>query len=311
MTATGNKLLIRPAVADPAAATSIDQWLWLSGSGQSTSSHGARPPAAGAATLLIPACWMHIRSLQLPAMSAAKLAQALPYALEDHLAGDVESLHLVSGRQQADGSVLVAAIDPALLQSVLAQLQALDVHVSRALPDASCLPRHPHSHTIMALADSWLLQDAAHQALCLTTAELDWLESVADEAADWHFYGTDQQQPPANIKGKVQRHRIDDPMLTLEQHGAACELNLMRGRFGVVDGNNAKIWRAPALAALVLVLLLTGHALTEQWLLQRELQRQQDQVVQQMHRAFPDINTIVNPRVQAERALAARTGGGR
>jgi len=314
MNATGNRLLIRPASADPASAdlvidSAID-WLWLQEPEQTSSKQGTRPPASSAATLLIPASWMHIRTLQLPTMGAAKLAQALPYALEDFLAGDVEQLHVVSCRQQQDGSVLVAAMDPELLQAVLAQLQALDISVQRAVPDALCLPHHADGHSIMPMADGWLLRDHNDEALFLRAEELEWLDGAADKRSEWHWYGRSDQQPPAAIKGHLQQHRVNDLLHTLGQQAGSCELNLLRGRFAVNDRSSGQLWRAPALAAALLLVLLSGYAISEQLLLQRELSRQQQRVQQQMQRAFPAITTIVNPRVQAERALAARSGGG-
>ena len=309
MSETSHKLLIRPASSDPAAAARVEDWLWLRESESTHSSHGSKPPASASATLLVPASWMHIRSLQLPMMSAAKLNQALPYALEEYLAGDVEQLHLVSSRQLQDGSVLTAAIDAELLQALLAQLQALDICVQRAVPDALCLPGHADGHSIMPLLDCWLLRDHNDEALCLRADELEWLASAADASAQWHVYSDAEQSPPA-IQGRLQQHQINDPLHTLGQQAAACELNLLRGRYAVHQYRSSQLWRTSALAAALLIVLLSAYAISEQLLLQRELRQQQQQVQQQMRRAFPEISTIVNPRVQAERALAARTGGG-
>jgi len=313
MTDTGNNLLIRPAASDPAAAAPVAAWLWLTqpmrDSGQPGAA-GSNPPASDAATLLLPASWMHIRTLQLPVMGAAKLAQALPYALEDYLAGDVEQLHVVSSRQQADGSVLVAAMDAELLQSVLNQLQALGITVQRAVPDALCLPRHADGHSIMPVGDGWLLRDQHDNAMCLRAEELEWLDSAGDRDARWHCYCSSDQTPPDALNGHCQTHPHRDPLDTLARHAGSCELNLLRGRFARSEDRSGRLWRAPALAAGILIIVLTGYAISEHWLLQRELTRQQQLVREQMQRAFPDITTIVNPRVQAERALAARSGSG-
>ncbi len=310
MTDSGNTLLIRPVTADPAAATAIDAWLWTQQPARNGCEHGANPPDSDHAILLLPVSWMHIRRLQLPVMSASKLAQALPYALEDYVAGDVEQLHVVSGRQQADGSVLAAVIDAELLQSVLTQLQALSIMVVRAVPDALCLPQHADGHSIMALNDGWLLRASDDETLWLRTAELEWLDAAGDDTATWHFYAYADEPIPAAISGHVERHDSQHPLQTLATQIDACPVNLLRGRFAVVDHNSGKLWRMPALAAVVAIVLLSGYAISDQVMLQRELQRQQQQVQQQMRRAFPEITSIVNPRVQAERALAARSGTG-
>jgi general secretion pathway protein L len=301
-------LYIRPAASALAGATAISDWLWLSNAPQAELCSGAKPPASAQATLLLPASWMHIRRLQLPQMSAAKLAQALPFALEDYLAGEVEQLHIVNSRQQPDGSVLVAAIEPHLLQSVIEQLQTHDIKPKSAKADALCLPWQSDSNSIMQLQEDWLLRDHRGDAMCLSAEELDWLQSTQDADTQWHWYGSARQQPPTQLKGHLHQHQIIEPLQALSAASTNVELELLRGRFSSQEQQQTRLWRPPAIAAAVLLLVGSGYAISDYLLLQDQLQQHQQQVQSLMRQTFPEITTIVNPRVQAERALAARTG---
>ena len=60
-----------------------------------------------------------------PAKGAAKLAQVVPYALEERVADEIENLHFAIGdRDSATGRVPVVVIERARIESRLAELRA-------------------------------------------------------------------------------------------------------------------------------------------------------------------------------------------
>ena len=74
-------------------------------------------------------------------LPARWLRQALPYAVEELLAEDVEQLHLALGEALADGRHLLLAVRRDLLKGWLAQLMAVGITVSAIYVDADLLPR--------------------------------------------------------------------------------------------------------------------------------------------------------------------------
>lgn len=60
--------------------------------------------------VIVPAEDVLLTSVKLPKMSRSKLAQALPYALEDQVIGDVETLHFIAVENQDDENIPVAII---------------------------------------------------------------------------------------------------------------------------------------------------------------------------------------------------------
>lgn len=89
----------------------------------------------GEAVLLLPAPRVSSRPEQ--------LRQALPFAVEDQLAGPVERLHVVPGDALDGGQVQAAVVDRAGLQGWLDAAAAAGVTPDRIWPDTALLPAEP------------------------------------------------------------------------------------------------------------------------------------------------------------------------
>jgi general secretion pathway protein L len=59
--------------------------------------------------VLVPSAAVISTTTELPRANAARLRQLLPFAMEDELAEDIETMHFASGKWQSDNSVTVAA----------------------------------------------------------------------------------------------------------------------------------------------------------------------------------------------------------
>jgi general secretion pathway protein L len=67
----------------------------------------------------------------LPALSARRLRQSLPAAIEDAVAGDVAALHCTAGPTLPDGRRWIGAVERAAIESLLDGLAKLDIRVER------------------------------------------------------------------------------------------------------------------------------------------------------------------------------------
>ena len=77
---------------------------------------------------------------ELPVRSGAKLAQVVPYAMEESLAGEVENFHFAIGATAADGSTEVAAMRREELRSWIDTLAAAGI-VPQSIVPAWLSPR--------------------------------------------------------------------------------------------------------------------------------------------------------------------------
>ena len=74
----------------------------------------------------VPATLVRLATVKVPARQPAKVLQAVPYALEDQVAEDVESLHFAVGTRLEDGSHPVAIL--ARARNVARQRHRRDDH---------------------------------------------------------------------------------------------------------------------------------------------------------------------------------------
>ena len=100
--------------------------------------------AAGARVIwILPGDVVALAQPQLPPKSGKRLATLVPFALEDQLAADFDTLHFATGRQAEDGTVETALIDRATLEVGLATLTAhalAPVAAYGALQVTPCIP---------------------------------------------------------------------------------------------------------------------------------------------------------------------------
>ena len=92
---------------------------------------------------------------ELPIKAGARLAQVVPYAMEESLAGEVENFHFAIGATDADGSTQVAALRREEMRGWLDVLAAAGIQPQAIVPDTLCLPDNPGK--TVAVIDSGLL----------------------------------------------------------------------------------------------------------------------------------------------------------
>ena len=79
-------------------------------------------------------------TVALPKMSRSRLLQAIPFALEEQLIPDVETLHFAAGQVQADGGLTVAVVAHEKMQAWLALLNNWGVNPTVMMSAVFALP---------------------------------------------------------------------------------------------------------------------------------------------------------------------------
>ena len=80
---------------------------------------------------------LHINQLQLPTQNLQKLLKAVPYAIEEYIADDVEDFHFVVARNSSFTSVV--GIKKATLNNILQVFHDAGINPEKIIPDALCL----------------------------------------------------------------------------------------------------------------------------------------------------------------------------
>ena len=91
--------------------------------------------------LLLPGSEITLAEPELPVRGGARVAQAVPFALEEQLASDVEALHFAIGTRAAGAvGTPVAVVSRSLLERWLRECEAAGLAVSAAFADSAAVP---------------------------------------------------------------------------------------------------------------------------------------------------------------------------
>ena len=132
------------------------EWIVMDGSGarRSNVQSGPLDLAAAAAAgrkviVLVPGTDVLLAEPVLPVKSGAKLAQVVPFALEEHLAADVEDLHFAVGKRESRPGTPVAVVSHARMEAWLALLADAGLHADAIYPETAALPETPNAVTLL------------------------------------------------------------------------------------------------------------------------------------------------------------------
>ena len=249
--------------------------------------------------LVLPVEAVSACAVQLPTQRARWLRQALPFAVEELLAEDVEQMHLALGEVLGDGRYRVYAVRAAWLRECLALFTAKPPQAIRM--DADLLPRQ--GSQLLWLNGRWLLGGEGIARLAL-------------QAEDWPLLASRCPTPhrASAMSGQALPEPVDEaqvleqPESWLVQQGGG--VDLAQGEFAVREvGSGGRRWR-PLVGVVALCLLLQwGFNLAQGWYLQREADAYAEASAALYRELFPQDSKLINLRAQLDQHLAEATEG--
>lgn len=327
----------------PPAGEEETEWLTLDESGAPTPTRqrGSLSLAAavwrsGRVVVLAPAAQILLAEPQLPPGSGARLARAVPFALEEQLTQDVEQLTFAVGRRRETGGTPVAVVSRSVLQAWLVDLSAAGFEPQAIYPDISLMPENP-SQTVLWLEKERLAVrrpgalpfavelSPVKEALVVAGVIADTLDSAAEpkpkENAILYVTREDWVRVQAEFEDLLEEFASlkvqllpDGPLPWLargiQTHDA---VNLLQGEFSRTTDYGARWrqWRMPAaLAAALLLIHLSAQALQLRHV-KRESAALDGEIAQIFSSSMPG-DAPTNPRRQMQTRLEGirKSGGG-
>ncbi|WP_328184738.1 type II secretion system protein GspL [Marinobacter sp. OP 3.4] len=339
-----------PYAADNPAAEPRFDWVLLDASGDLQSTGAGEPREAIEDTLsqnsldgvrligLIPGDEALFCFADIPAKQARFIRQALPFAVEEQLAQDVDSVHLaLGGQDEAGEGYRVAAIDHQRMGLWLnAFLDWEGVELEAIYPDAALVPLKENDWAVclgeeLVLVASrrgeWMTMRAENLSVFAQTLAIPKEDEVAAEV-QVVVYGTDDafaanEELVSTLVGtprlSVHREPMDGAIIELlasaHYHHAAEPINLCQGQYAPDSGEGGALrpWKpAIAIAATWFVLLLGGQ-LAMGYYYNQQATSVEEQAMAIYHEAFPD-DRRATPRnvrrmVEAQMRVAGERGG--
>lgn len=275
-------------------------------------------PAAAQTVVILAASRILLTHVKLPDVGTAKLRDLLPYAVEEKLLAEPESIHVIAAARRPSGDTPVAIIDRAWLRQQLAALAVHGIRPHKMLPE-TLLPRlesngwsmvwHGHGGFVRTGANAGFAVDGGDArtppiALSIALDEARAAQNAPTKLMLYLAHGATQPDWSQALHLMIENRgawtwQDADP-------GAAQAFNLLQGEF--VPPRKQQHWRktlrpAAMLVGVMLAVHLLGSAIDWARLAweKRQLQQEMRTLFQQ---SFPEAVAIVDPALQMQRNLS-------
>lgn len=251
--------------------------------------------------------------VNLPMRQRNKLLQAIPYALEEQLADDVDELHFAVGTRQGDGSVPVIAIARDALRSAIDLFEDRELLVEGIYVDTACVlgPLDKAGDALRVVVDAQRLI-VAQSTVPPVVLDTSMAELVSEQAAahdgDVTVITVGDSAAPMGLPEPARQ--VSDLLVLLGETPPGEQINLRQGDFapaGQFDGW-WRPWQAAAALAGVLFLLSVVWQILDRNQLRNELIALQDANIAEFQALFPAEQRIVDLGAQLDQQLRRLRG---
>lgn len=304
---------------------------------QAASALGAR-----AVTVLVPTEQVLLTRVELPVRNRQRLLQALPFALEEDLVDPVDQLHFAPGPAGTEnGATAVAVVRDEYMRYWLEQLEAAGIHAPVMLPDVLTLPRRDNGWSLWLESGVALVRTSASQGLALDPDNLEPIlpalleqetgasteaEPEEHDALVFDVYLCGEEVLPETLhkllsqhSSDIREHRVADLLEAVRNPPPDTLPESTRNRPNLRQGPHAshseqrelwRLWRPAAILAAIVVVLQLGLDVWELQRLESRLQTMQAESRELFRETFPDVERVVDMRVQARREMSRLRQGG-
>ena len=328
------------------SADQLAQWIAVDSTGARRS-----PPLTGslseAATdignrqiiVLVPSTEVLTTSVDIPVKGVSRLHAALPYALEDQLAEDIDQLHFAAGTRRSSGRIPVAIVSRKRLAEWIGWLTECGIKPSAMISDNYGLARIPGTISLLVAEGQVMINDGADVELVMQgVSPSDALAAIGalDDTVDDGDRESNQAASPAmprhvlvycepQDEEKYQhdwlaiRNEMESVDVNLLSDGVMPRLavtvasgagvNLLQGDFGAKTEYSGLLrpWRYAAILLLALGLVGIAAKATDFFMLKRQEAELKLQFETEYRQIAPGASSVEDP-VRLVASLRSRLG---
>lgn len=278
-------------------------------------------PKADAVQVVAPAAKVLLTSVRVPTRNRQKMLKLLPFAVEEKLMYDPETIHVAAGLRQASDDVPVAVIDRRWMESVMGALQQAGLRPRVMWPEPLLPKPHAGAWTVVWDGSAGFIKTGEFAGVSMDggSAEAPPLALVlavqeakqagrAPKRVSLRLSGgaqaPDVEQWAARLEVPVSQDKAWD--WAAEACQSAPAINLLQGEFapaGLSADWLPRLKPALILGGLIVALQLGGGAVD--WaFLSYEKHKLQADMEKSFRQAFPEAKTVVDASLQMRRNLA-------
>ncbi|MEQ1440557.1 type II secretion system protein GspL [Fontimonas sp. SYSU GA230001] len=274
--------------------------------------------AAGRRTVvLVPSADVRLTTVELPARQIAKVLQAVPFAVEEQFADDVETLHFALGTRQADGSWPVAAVARTRMSHWLSVFAERGVRPDAVIPDLLTLPV-PADNELSLLFDDEevLVRSGVSAGFVCHRDDLQFCLQLIDPQRGRvlrTLIPRDVAFDPSTLPWAQEAlHGFPHPLAAMLQGIARHpHIDLLQGEFSPRQ-DLLRLWRpwrlSAALAGAAVTIAAGAHAI-DAYRVGHELAELRARNQQRYQQVFPSETRIVDLEAQLDQQFARLSGG--
>ncbi len=252
--------------------------------GSGTLEDAAAASVGRSCIVLVPATEVLTTTVDIPVRGGARLRAALPFALEEHVAEDVEALHFASGTRRDNGQLPVAIVAREQIDSWITSLEEAGISASRLVPENYGLARIPGTASVLVDGELVFFNDGGDTEFALQGGKPSDALVMAGLLTDKHHDSEEDDESTGHLLVYCQaddeeklshewialRQELHSVDINLLPDGALPRLavtvasghgvNLLQGRYGEKTDYRAQFKPWQSAAALLLGLFIAGFA---------------------------------------------------
>ena len=308
-------------LVEPYYWATINKNAEIESEGQVNSLDEFTPPKSTRLYGVVPGQTVVIHQVSIPARGRHKFMAAVPYALEDQLATDVEDLFFVLLEREQSGGAHIAVIERTQMDTWIETSKIFGHPLDGLVPEYFLLPLHPQAQFTLARTDDGQIcvRNKRAWGACLDQEGLQlWWQELADKNVAVAVNDVEIARFLVNQGGNlINQWDIGGTFpqwLRFRSNVDSAEFNLLQNEYEPEQGGPGK--RLYMVAAMVLLAALLVKAVFDGYeyvTLSHAEQKLDQAMVAALRTAFPDarIQEAVNKRTDMESRLQRlQTGSG-
>ncbi|PCJ87967.1 MAG: hypothetical protein COA54_04175 [Thiotrichaceae bacterium] len=272
---------------------------------------------------------LHINQVKLPTQNIQKMLKAIPYAIEEFIADDIENFHFVIAKNKNSELTSVVGIEKSTLQTINQVFQKANINVEKIIPDALCLAADENQWVCLNYLNNTYLQTNTQYGIVLPKEILQYTltNKLADDSLQTPdkilFFSEHENNnvfdsiPFEEIVGDNEIEKLSvvyntHPLVVFcGQYKQAFSLNLLQHSFKPKRQSSGYLrhWKLAASLAVVWLFLNLGLTGFKHSQIKNENLVTQAKIEKIYKKSFPQSKRIINPRVQMEQKLKELKSG--
>jgi general secretion pathway protein L len=226
---------------------------------------------AGSVVVLVPGEDVLLTRAKVPSRKPRQILQALPFAVEDQLAMEVEQTHLAMGRRSDQGEISVGVLNRDLMIEWLDLLQECGVNPNIMIPDTLCVPVEADEVGILLDGDRVLFHVSSVEGFATDRDQVSILLGLlangheddpdVETERSFRIYTSEADEADvlflqwqAELGAALTNEPLDYlPFEVLCRGFKAKSMNLLQGEFKPQNGNSTTSAKWTSVAALVVI----------------------------------------------------------